>query len=111
MYGLVAFTSFLIRQLYLPNPFLCFGDVAIMYNWMAGIAIQPVAYACVGLFYERGSFPALGSFLYLLAYACFTGILLLMSIFQFVWWWDVVIVIAILLVFALIARIRGNFEW
>lgn len=111
MYSLIASVSFLIRQFCFPNPFLCFGNAGIMYNWIAGIAISPLAYACVGLFYKRGSFPALGSFLYLLAYACLTGILMLMSIFEFVWWWDTVIIIAILAVFVLVKRIRGDFVW
>lgn len=87
--------SVIVRQFVLPNPFECFGDSAILINWIAEPIIQVIAYGVVGLFYRRGAAPALGSFLYLIAYAIIIGILWLMGIFSFAWWWILIIVVTI----------------
>lgn len=99
LYTIFAVASIIIRNFFLPNPFECFGDKAIWINFIAEPFIQTVSFGLVGLVYVRGSAPALGSFLYLLTYCAITGILLLMSIFSFAWWWILtLILIAILLV-------------
>lgn len=95
IYGLIAFVSTIIRQFCLPNPFECFGDIGLIYNWIASFAIHPIAFALVRLFYERGSCPALGSFLYLIMYAAITGILVVMSIFEFAWWWIAIVLVVV----------------
>ena len=95
IYVLIAVVSTVIRQSLLPNPFECFGNNADLYNLIAGLLIHPIAYLLVGTVYRSGDCPALGSFLYLLAYAILTGILALMGIFSFAWWWILIIVVAI----------------
>lgn len=96
IYGLIAVASTVIRQFYLPNPFECFGDRAVLYNWIAGLLIHPIAFLLVGTMYRSGDCPPLRSLLYLLAYAAITGVLVLMGIFSFAWWWVLIIVVAMI---------------
>lgn len=100
LYAIIAIISILVRQFYLPNPFECFGDSAIIINWIAEPIIHAVAYGMVGLVYHKGDAPVLGSILYLGTYAVIAGILVIMGIFSFAWWWIfvVVLIIAALLV-------------
>ncbi len=92
MYKLISVLSLLVRQFCLPNPFECFGDSAVLINWIAGIVMAPITYVIVGLVYEKGSEPAVGSLLYLVTYALLTGVLCVMSIFSFAWWWILILV-------------------
>ena len=101
--------SVIVRQFVLPNPFECFGDSAILINWIAEPIIQVIAYGIVGLFYRRGSAPALGSFLYLIAYAFIIGILWLMGIFSFAWWWILIIIVAIIALICGCAWLKERF--
>ena len=94
-YSLMTIISTFVRQFVLPNPFECFGDKAIIINWVAEPIIHVIAYGLVGLFYLKGSAPAIGSFLYLIVYCAIIGILWLMSLFCFAWWWDLIIVAVI----------------
>ncbi len=98
LYAIMTLISTLVRQFALPNPFECFGDNAILINWIAEPFIHIIAYAIVGIFYMRGSAPALGSFLYLVAYAGITGILVLMGVFSFAWWWVAIILVVLITV-------------
>ena len=109
LYGIMMFISVIVRQFVLPNPFECFGDSAILINWIAEPIIQVIAYGIVGLFYRRGSAPALGSFLYLIAYAIIIGVLWLMGIFSFAWWWILIIVVAIIALFCGCAWLKERF--
>ena len=106
MYKLIAAISILIRQFYLPNPFEALGDGLIVnigetsillppgvLNWVAEPIMHMVTFAIVGLYYDRGSAPALGSFLYLLFYCVHTFLLWLMSLAGFSTWAVVVIVV------------------
>lgn len=92
IYGLFTIISLIVRQFVLPNPFECFGDNAILYNWIAEPILHAVAYGLVGLVYCKGSFPAWGSFLYLMTYSALVGILWVFGIFSFAWWWILLIV-------------------
>ena len=96
LYGLMAVISILIRNFVLPNPFDCFGDSAFIINLIAEPIIHAGAFGLVGLVYNRGEAPALGSILYLLAYAMITGVLFLLGIFSFAWWWILIIVVAVI---------------
>lgn len=98
-YGIMTLISVVVRQFFLPNPFACFGDNAILINWYAEPIIQIIAYLIVGLVYISGTEPALGSFLYLVVYGGIVGLLWLLGIFSFAWWWILTIAIV---VFALI---------
>ena len=96
LYALFTIVSTLVRQFVLPNPFACFGDNAILINWIAEPILHVVAYANVGLFYIRGSEPLLGSIGYLFTYACLVGFLWVLGIFSFAWWWVLIVVIALI---------------
>ena len=95
LYGIVTVVSTIVRQFYLPNPFECFGDKATLINWIAEPIIHMFAYVIVGMFYTRGSAPAVGSLLYLFTYALIVGLLWVMGIFSFAWWWVLIILIII----------------
>lgn len=105
LYAIMAVISIIVRQVYLANPFECFGNMAWIYNLIAEPIIHAVAYGLVGLIYHKGEFPALGSFLYLVAYAATTGILALMGIFSFAWWWVLIITAAMITVGILLAKL------
>lgn len=55
--------------------------------------MAPITYSIVGLVYEKGSEPAVGSLLYLVTYVLLTGVLCVMSIFSFAWWWILILVV------------------
>lgn len=106
MYKLIGAISTLVRQFYIPNPFDALGDGLIVnigetsillppgvLNWVAEPIMHMVTFAIVGLYYDRGSAPALGSFLYLLFYCVHTFLLWLMSLAGFSTWAVVVIVV------------------
>ena len=105
LYAIIAAISVIVRQFFLPNPFECFGDSAIVINWIAEPIIHLAAYWLAGTVYRKGSFPALGSFLYLVAYAAITGVLALMGIFSFAWWWVLIIVVAMIGIGVLLAKV------
>ena len=94
LYGVISVISIIVRQFILPNPFECFGDKATIINWIAEPIIQVVAYLLVGLVYQKGSNPGFGSLLFLLTYALIVGILWVLGIFKFAWWWILILVIA-----------------
>ena len=94
LYGIISTISVIVRQFILPNPFECFGDKAIIINWIAEPIIQIAAYLLVGLVYQKGSNPGFGSFLFLLTYALIVGILWVLGIFKFALWWILILVIA-----------------
>ena len=83
----------LVRQFVLPNPFECFGDKATIINWIAEPIIQVVAYLLVGLVYQKGSNPGFGSLLFLLTYALIVGVLWILGIFKFAWWWILILIV------------------
>lgn len=108
MYQLVAIVSVIVRQFYLPNPFNCFGDMAIIYNWAAEPAIHILSYLLVGQVYQSGSAPTFGSILYLLAYSLITGILWILGLFSFAWWWITVVSIICGIVVYVLHRFLGG---
>lgn len=99
--------SVLIRQFALPNPFECFGESAALINWIAEPIMHAIAYGIVGLFYVRGSAPLLGSIAYLFTYALLTGILWVMGIFSFAWWWVLILSVALAGIIAGILYLRS----
>lgn len=99
MYKLIAATSILIRQFCVPNPFEALGNGLVVNIGEMPILLPPVVlnliaepfmheatFAVVGLYYDRGSAPALGSFLYLLFYCIHTFLIWLMSLTGFATW-------------------------
>ena len=110
IYGLFTIISIIVRQFVLPNPFECFGDNAILYNWIAEPILHVVAYTLVGLVYCKGSFPAWGSFLYLITYSALVGILWVFGIFSFAWWWILLIVVGAIAIFIGIGWLINKFS-
>ncbi|MCR5782107.1 MAG: hypothetical protein K6G90_05150 [Clostridia bacterium] len=98
IYGLISVISILVRNFVLPNPFECFGERAVIINWIAEPVIQIIAYLLVGLVYKKGSNPAFGSLLFLITYAFIVGILWVLGKFNFAWWWILICVIAFIVV-------------
>lgn len=94
-YGIITLISVIVRQFFLPNPFECFGDNALFINLVAEPIIHLMAYGIVGIIYRKGSAPVLGSLLYLFVYALITGLLWILGIFSFAWWWILIVAIVI----------------
>lgn len=99
MYKLISAISILVRQFYIPNPFDALGDGLLVnigeipillspevLNWGAEPFMHAMTFAAVGIYYDRGSAPAFGSFLYLLFYCIHTFLLWLMSLVGFATW-------------------------
>lgn len=82
LYRLIALISILIRNFYLPNPF-----EKLEYGVLINILIEPflhiITFVVVGLFYQGGSAPALGSLLYLFFYIVHIGLIFACSTFNF----------------------------
>ena len=105
LYAVMKVISVLVRQFCLPNPFECFGAGAIIINLVAEPLIHLAAYLLVGLVYNKGDCPALGSFLYLVAYALITGVLALLGVFSFAWWWILTVAVAMIVIWMLLAKL------
>ena len=90
----------LIRQFAIPNPFEVLGEGIVVsigdipftlspeiLNWIADPIIFTVTFGIVGLYYIKGSAPALGSFLYMLFYCIHIGLLyfVLLYVYPTVW--------------------------
>ena len=105
MYKIMMAISTLVRQFCLPNPFECFGNWAFVINIVAEPIMHSAAYMLVRTVYRSRSCPALGSFLYLAAYAAITGILALMGIFSFAWWWVLIITASMIGMGLLLAKL------
>jgi hypothetical protein len=82
MYKFLMILSFLIRNFYLPNPFESL-EYGVLINMALEPLLQPITFGIVGLFYDKGSAPAWGSFLYLFFYSVHTGLLILCGMFDF----------------------------
>lgn len=106
MYKLMAAISIWIRQFYIPNPFESLGDGLVVnmgktsmllppeaLNWVAEPFMHGITFVIVGLYYDRRSAPALGSFLYLIVYCIHTFLLWLMSLAGFATWAVILIVV------------------
>ncbi len=99
IYSALATIFWIVRQFAIPNPFEALGDgITIMIgeapllltpeilNWIADPIIAAITFGVVGLYYIKGSEPALGSILYMVFYAAHIGLLYLMlSVCPIVW--------------------------
>lgn len=80
MYKLMAGLSVFIRTYLLPNPFESF-EYGVLINYAIEPLLHLVTFFIVGLFYNRGSAPAFGSFLYLSFYCINVGLIQLWAKF------------------------------
>lgn len=106
MRAIVALISLFVRQCCLPNPFECFGNNGVVINLAVEPVMHFVAFSFVGTVYQRGESPILGSILYLVAYMAIIGVLKLMGLFSFAWWWVSIIAIAVVAVWVLLIKFR-----
>ena len=97
LYKVTVISSFIIRQFLIPNPFSCFGDRAYLINWLAEPFMHLITYLVVGFFYEKGTLPVLGSVLYLITYLVLMGVLSILSILSFAWWWCVITIVTLII--------------
>ena len=76
MYGIVSIMGSILRQVYLPNPFVnvfSTQGIADLFNLVVGsVIIGFLSYFLTGCVYERGEAPAIGSLLYTFNYALIT---------------------------------------
>lgn len=76
MYGIVSILESILRQIYLPNPFVNIlpnPGIADFFNLVAvGTIISFLPYFLTGSIYEKDEAPAIGSFLYTFNYALVT---------------------------------------
>ena len=86
MYKIIAIAGFLIRQFIIPNPFAAFGGWGELYNLFASGAIATIAYFSVGIIYEKGEAPIIGSIMYLVAFSLYTFELWLVLLPYPNWW-------------------------
>ena len=67
----------------MPNPFESMPNgMWILVNYIIEPILHTITYAEVGIFYKKGSFPALGSILYLLFYSLHVGIIYVIVYFK-----------------------------
>lgn len=83
LYTFAALLSAYIRLFYLPNPFESMPySMGILSNYIIEPVLHRITYEVVGIFYKKGSFPALGSILYLLFYSIHIGIVYVIFYFK-----------------------------
>lgn len=99
IYSALATLFWLVRQIAIPNPFKALGEGLTItiseapllltpetLNWIADPIIAAITFGVVGLYYIKGSEPALGSFLCMFFYAVHIGLLyLILLIYPIVW--------------------------
>ncbi len=120
MYKLMKLISVLIRQFCVPNPFEVLGEgliitisnapvllSPILLNWLVEPIVHAITFIVVGMYYDRGSEPALGSFLYLVFYCLHIFILWLMSKLGFTLW----AVMIILMIYGWCLRKMANIRY
>ena len=123
MYKLFLIVSILVRQFLLPNPFEALGEgltitisggsfllIPDILNLIAEPILYGITYAVVGLYYDRGSNAALGSFLYLMFYCIHTFLLWLMSLAGFAVWAVVLVLVGYILCHVGFAVLRERVE-
>ena len=76
MYVIISIIGSILRQVYLPNPFVnifATKGIANLFNLVVGgTIIGMLSYFLTGRVYEKGEIPAVGSFLYTFNYALIT---------------------------------------
>ena len=109
MYKIIYFAGFLIRQYALPNPFIPFGENAELINLIVGGVFIPLSYVMVGLIYDKGSNPALGSILFTTIYAINTGVTYLVCwLYPTIWLMIIISVIYFAMYLFVAIRIRES---
>lgn len=83
MYSITSFISLIIRQFFLPNPYINYfldKNVADLFNLIIGGAILHfLSFGITSIYYSKGGAPTLGSISYLFWYMINTGIITLIG--------------------------------
>ncbi len=112
MYEFVALVSVFIRQYYIPNPFESYGIYGLLFNLLVGGAVLHLgSFKVVGLYYEKYSFSALGSFLYLAFYCVHTFLVFLMGKLEFNYFLCIGIIFGYTMLLIGIKRILNGDRW
>lgn len=94
MYRIIKVLSSFVRIFLLPNPFGSL-EYGFLVNLLAEPILHIITFWVVGLFYNTGSVPAFGSFLYLLFYVIHIGLLMLWSYFNL----NVIVLVLVVVVY------------
>ena len=82
-YSITSFISLIIRQFFLPNPYINYfldKNVADLFNLIIGGAILHfLSFGITSIYYSKGDAPTLGSISYLFWYMINTGIITLIG--------------------------------
>ena len=115
LYAIIAVFGMFVRQFMLPDPFEPLGEgivvkgvllSPIILNWIAEPILHIISFVEVGIVYQKGEMPGLGSLLYLMAYVVNTVVLLFASWLGLHWYTNLTIVV--LYIAGLVWFIRSN---
>ena len=80
MYLKIAVLSAVVRQFFLPNPYVPFFSneaYALIFNMFIGsLILHLLSFSLTGIYYNRGDFPSFGSLSYLFWYCVNTFIII-----------------------------------
>lgn len=107
MYKIVAVISYFVRQNCMPNPFGTDLNAWLMDLLGMSAILYVFTFGIVGLFYDEGSAPVLGSLLYLFFYSVHMGLLVLMGNFD---WTTPAIMIILGLYLLVIFGVKSGFD-
>ena len=108
MYQIISSFSSIARLLWVPNPFEPL-PLAIIINWAVAPILYVFTYRIVGLFYDAGSEPAVGSILYLVFFIIHVYLLKFIGFLGWTWWTFGIVLGAYLVV---LSFIRSKlFDW
>lgn len=106
MYKLIALGSLVLRQFCISNPFEALeeglpisirGSAVLLTPDVLNLITEPfmhaITFGVVGLYYQTGSSPVVGSLLYLLFYCVHTFMLWLMSLTGFAIWAIIAVIV------------------
>ena len=110
LYVITSIVGSIIRTFLLPNPFGSFGDKAEAFNLIAGLIIPAIAFVSVGVFYTKGSAPAIGSICFTIVYDLIVGIIHLMGVFNFGLWTIILFTVLYILIILFIRVIKEKFR-
>lgn len=92
MYKIVAVISYFVRKNCMPNPFGTDLNAMLLDMFGMSALLHCITFGIVGMFYEKGSAPAIGSMLYLFFYCVHMCLLMLMG--NFGWTTPAIIIIS-----------------
>lgn len=116
MYSIVAFCSLIIRQFFLPNPYLnCFSNenIADLFNLLVGGAIlHYLSFWITGIYYNKGDAPTFGSISYMFWYIINTIIITLVGyLIKNVYLLIFSLAVIYLIIFIIVSKISNKFKF